>query len=333
MTTVSKPPTGGGTASNAGRDPAPKRVQQQKISKLLWKMPPHRRKEALTFYLFISPWVIGFIGLLAGPMVLSIYFSFTQWDTFTPPEWVGLDNYKTLLFEDPIFKKVMWNTFFYALISVPLSMGLSLFLANLLNKQIRFRKFFRTLVYLPHLIPLVAVALIFQMVLAPEAGPLNQALSFFGVAGPNWLNDPTWVKPALILMSLWQAGGGTILLLAGMNGIPKEFYEAAEIDGATSGQQFWRITFPQLTPVIFFNLIMGIIGAFQIFAQVFILTSGGPDNASNMAVTMLFDEAFVYYNMGYGSAIAWLLFIVIMLFTALAFMTSGKWVFYETEVR
>jgi multiple sugar transport system permease protein len=297
------------------------------------RLPLHRRKEARLFYLFISPWIIGFLGLLVGPMIYSIYLSFTDWDMFTTPTWVGLQNYKDLLFEDPIFWKVIWNTFYYALISVPLSMALSLFLANMLNKKIVFRKFFRTLVYLPHLIPIVAVALIFKMVLAPDAGPLNQALALIGIDGPNWLLDPTWVKPALVLMSLWQAGGGTILLLAGMNGIPKEFYEAAEIDGAGSLQQFWKITFPQLTPVIFFNLIMGIIGAFQIFAQVFILTSGGPDNASQMAVPMLFDEAFNFYHMGYASALAWLLFIVIMIFTAIAFGTSGKWVFYETEVR
>ena len=145
--------------------------------------------------------------------------------------------------------------------------------------------------------------------------------------------DASWVKPALILMSLWQAGGGTILLLAGMNGIPKELYEAAEIDGASGFRQFWSVTFPQLTPVIFFNLIMGIIGSFQVFAQVFILTGGGPDNASQMAVPMLFDEAFRFYHMGYGSAIAWILFVVIMAFTALAFATSGRWVFYESEVR
>lgn len=308
-------------------------VTAPKMSRLLWKMPKHRRREALTFYLFISPWVIGFLAFMLGPMVLSIYLSFTEWDTFTPPTWVGLQNYTTLLFDDPVFKKVMWNTFFYSAISVPASMLVALFLANLMNKKIVLRKFFRTLIYLPHLIPLVAVALIFQMVLAPEAGPLNQALSWIGITGPDWLNDPNWVKPALILMSLWQAGGGTVLLLAGMNGIPKDFYEAAELEGASSLRQFWSITFPQLTPVIFFNLIMGIIGSFQVFAQVFILTSGGPDNASQMAVPMLFDQAFTFYNMGYGSAIAWLLFIVIMAFTAVAFATSGRWVFYETEVR
>lgn len=297
------------------------------------KMPPHLRKEALLFYLFISPWVTGFLVFLLGPMIFSIYLSFTEWDSFTPPRWVGLENYITLLTDDPIFWKVMGNTAYYAIISVPLGMAVSLFIANLLNKQVRLRKLFRTLVYLPHLIPIVAVALIFQMVFAPEAGPLNQALALVGITGPNWLMDATWVKPALILMSLWQAGGGTILLLAGMNGIPKELYEAAEIDGATSFRQFWSVTFPQLTPVIFFNLIMGIIGSFQVFAQVFILTGGGPDNASQMAVPMLFDEAFRFYHMGYGSAIAWILFVVIMAFTALAFATSGRWVFYESEVR
>lgn len=296
-------------------------------------MPAHRRKEALTFYLFISPWVIGFVAFLLGPMLFSIYLSFTEWDSFTAPVWVGLDNYITLFTDDPIFLKVMWNTAYYSLISVPLGMVASLFIANLLNKKVRFRKLFRTLVYLPHLIPIVAVALIFQMVFAPEAGPLNQALALIGIDGPNWLRDADWVKPALILMSLWQAGGGTILLLAGMNGIPKELYEAAEIDGASGFRQFWSVTFPQLTPVIFFNLIMGIIGSFQVFAQVFILTGGGPDNASQMAVPMLFDEAFRFYHMGYGSAIAWILFVVIMAFTALAFATSGRWVFYESEVR
>ncbi|MFC0672679.1 carbohydrate ABC transporter permease [Brachybacterium hainanense] len=321
------------TVLDAAAPPGPGRIPAPGGRQPRATMPPHRRREALLFYLFISPWVIGFLVFLLGPMLFSIYLSFTEWDSFTAPQWVGLQNYITLLTDDPIFWKVMGNTAYYAIISVPLGMVVSLFIANLLNKRVRFRKLFRTLVYLPHLIPIVAVALIFQMVFAPEAGPLNQFLALFGITGPHWLMDAAWVKPALILMSLWQAGGGTILLLAGMNGIPKELYEAAEIDGASSMRQFWAVTFPQLTPVIFFNLIMGIIGSFQVFAQVFILTGGGPDNASQMAVPMLFDEAFRFYHMGYGSAIAWILFVVIMLFTALAFATSGRWVFYESEVR
>lgn len=292
-----------------------------------------RRKEARFFWLFISPWIIGFVVFLLGPMLASIYLSFTDWDSFTDPNWVGVANYVRLFTEDEIFHKSLWNTFYFAFFSVPLGMAIALFLAALLNKEMKGRKLFRTLVYLPHLVPIVAVALIFQMVLAPDSGPLNRFLAVFGVDGPAWLFDSDWVKPAIILLSLWQAGGATVLLLAGMKGIPQEFYEAAEIDGASGMRQFWSITFPQLTPIIFFNLIMGIIGAFQVFAQVYILTQGGPDNASQMVVPLLFNEAFRNYRMGYASAISWVLFLIVMALTVLAFATSRKWVFYETEVK
>ncbi|WP_457964375.1 sugar ABC transporter permease [Arthrobacter sp. D1-29] len=292
-----------------------------------------RRKEARFFWLFISPWIVGFMVFLLGPMLASVYLSFTDWDSFTDPNWVGFANYARLLTEDEVFHKSLWNTFYFAFFSVPLGMAIALWLAALLNKKVRARKVFRTLVYLPHLVPIVAVALIFQMVLAPDAGPLNKFLAVFGVDGPAWLFDSDWVKPAIILLSLWQAGGATVLLLAGMKGIPQEFYEAAEIDGASSRRQFWSITFPQLTPIIFFNLIMGIIGAFQVFAQVYILTQGGPDNASQMVVPLLFTEAFRNYRMGYASAISWVLFLIVMALTVLAFATARKWVFYETEVK
>ena len=325
MSTIQQAVPAPGASSQAPVPRGQKPGMRQRMSRM-------RRREAWLFYLFISPWIVGFLAFLLGPMIASIYLSFTSWDSFTPPVWVGLENYRQLLFEDPIFIKALWNTFYYAFFSVPLGMVVALWLANLLNKQIVFRKFFRTLVYLPHLIPLVAVALIFQMVLAPDSGPLNEFLALVGINGPAWLLDGDWVKPALILLSLWQAGGATVLLLAGMKGIPTEFYEAAEIDGASRTRQFWSITFPQLTPIIFFNLIMGLIGAFQIFAQVFILTGGGPDNASQMLVPLLFSEAFEFYHMGYASAISWLLFLVIMVFTAIAFWTAKKWVFYETEV-
>ena len=294
---------------------------------------PMRRKEARFFWLFISPWIVGFVVFLLGPMLASVYLSFTDWDSFTDPNWVGIANYVRLLTEDEVFLKSLWNTFYFAFFSVPLGMAVALWLAALLNKTMRARKIFRTLVYLPHLVPIVAVALIFQMILAPDSGPLNRVLAVFGIDGPAWLFDADWVKPAIILLSLWQAGGATVLLLAGMKGIPQEFYEAAEIDGASSVRQFWSITFPQLTPIIFFNLIMGIIGAFQVFAQVYILTQGGPDNASQMVVPLLFTEAFRNYHMGYASAISWLLFLIVMALTVLAFVTSRKWVFYETEVK
>lgn len=299
-------------------------------------MSPRRRKEAFYFWLFISPWLIGFAGFLLGPMIASVYISLTEWDSFTPPEWVGLENYAKALTEDPVFWKALWNTFFFAAVSVPLGLVIGVWLANLLNKQVRGRKLFRTFIYLPTLVPLVATAMVFKMVLAPS-GPLNDLLGWFGVDGPDWLLSAAWIKPALVILSVWGAGGATVLLLSAMNGIPRELYEAAEIDGASPWRQFWSVTFPQITPVIFFNLIMGLIGAFQIFSQVYILAPGGnvggPDNASQMMVTLLFQEAFSFYHFGYASAVAWLLFIVIMVFTLIAFRTSRKWVFYETEVR
>ncbi|WP_112134328.1 carbohydrate ABC transporter permease [Glycomyces dulcitolivorans] len=295
-------------------------------------MSSRSRKEAFYFWLFISPWLIGFVGFLLGPMIASVYISFTEWDSFTPPEWVGLDNYAKALTEDPVFWKALGNTFYYALISVPLGLVIGVWLANLLNKKVRGRKLFRTFIYLPTLVPLVATAMVFKMVLAPS-GPLNDLLGWFGIDGPNWLLDPTWVKPALIVLSAWGAGGATVLLLSAMNGIPRELYEAAEIDGANSWRQFWSVTFPQITPVIFFNLIMGLIGSFQIFSQVYILTAGGPDNASQMMVPLLFREAFSFYHFGYASAVAWLLFLVILAFTLIAFRWSRSWVFYEQEVK
>ncbi|MFG2469338.1 carbohydrate ABC transporter permease [Streptomyces canus] len=295
-----------------------------------------RRREALWFYVFVSPWVIGFLAFLLGPMISSIYFSMTDWDSFTPPKWVGMDNYTKLLTDDPIFWKALGNTLFYAAVSVPLGLLVGLWLANLLNKQVRARKLFRTLIYLPTLVPLVAASLAFRVVLAPS-GPLNDVLGWVGIKGPQWLLDPSWVKYALILLSVWGAGSATVLLLAAMKGIPRELYEAAEIDGAGPVRQFWSITVPQLTPVIFFNLVMGLIAAFQVFSQVYILmpkaSQPGTYNASQTMVPYLFDQAFSYYHMGYASAISWLLFAVILVFTLMAFRTTRRWVFYETEVK
>ncbi|MEC0184582.1 sugar ABC transporter permease [Paenibacillus peoriae] len=288
-----------------------------------------RQKDGKWFYIFISPWLIGFVGLTLGPILFSIYMSFTNWDLFQSPSFIGLDNYKTLLTDDLLFWKSVGNTFFYALISIPLGMAISLWIAYYLNKKIKGITFFRILFYLPSVVPVVASSLLFVHLLAPNKGLINRALALFGIQGPAWLLDPNWVKPALILMSLWGVGGGVVLLLAGMKGIPQELYEAAAIDGAQSTQSFFHITFPMLTPVIFFNLVTGIIGALQTFAQVFIVTSGGPDNASQMVVPYLFQNAFQFYKMGYASAIAWVLFIMIMVLTLLIFRSSALWVHYE----
>ncbi|MHA6533540.1 carbohydrate ABC transporter permease [Paenibacillus sp. BAC0078] len=288
-----------------------------------------KNKDGRWFYIFISPWLIGFLGLTLGPIIFSIYMSFTDWDLFQSPNFIGFENYINLLTDDPIFWKSVGNTFFYALIAIPLGMTISLWIAYYLNKKLKGITFFRVLYYLPSVVPVVAASLLFIRLFAPTEGLINEMLSFVGIQGPRWLLDPNWVKPALVLMSLWGVGGGVVLLLAGMKGIPPELYEASSIDGASSGQSFFSITFPMLTPVIFFNLITGIIGALQTFAQVFIVTAGGPDNASQMVVPYLFQNAFRFYKMGYASAIAWILFIIILVLTLIVFRSSALWVHYE----
>ena len=298
-----------------------------------------RKKEALWFYLLISPWLFGFITLTLGSMIYSFILSLTNWDLFTSPEFVGLENYIKLITKDKVFWKTVYNTLYYALISVSLGMLFSLFIGYFLNRPIKGSTFYRTLYYIPATVPAVASALLFKWLLAPDAGMINRFLALFGVDGPAWLLEPMWVKPALILMSLWTVGANITLLMAGMKSIPGEFYEAAELDGATPLDQYFRITLPLLTPVIFFNLVIGLIGALQIFTQIYIMTGtggasmGGPNNASMMIVPYLFNNGFRFYKMGYASAIAWILFLLVMFFTLLVFRSSSAWVYYETEVR
>jgi multiple sugar transport system permease protein len=291
------------------------------------------RREAMWFYVLVSPWIVGFLVFLAGPLLASLYLSLTDYDLLTTPHWVGLSNYVRMFSDDPLFWKVLGNTAFYTLVSVPLSTVISVALAALLNRPLPGMRVYRTIVYLPALVPLVASAMLFAWVLAPDAGLINKALALVGIRGPAWLLSETWVIPALVLMSIWGVGTGVVLLLAGMQGIPGELLEAATIDGANARQRFFRIVLPMLSPVILFNVVMGLIGAFQIFSQVYILTGGGPNNASQMLVPYLFEEGFKNYRMGYASALSWVLFAVIMICTAIVFRSSSRWVFYESEVR
>ena len=218
-------------------------------------------------------------------------------------------------------------------------MVFSLFIVYFLNRPIKGSALYRTLYYIPATVPAVASALLFKWLLAPDAGMINRFLALFGIDGPAWLLEPAWVKPALILMSLWTVGASITLLMAGTKSIPSEFYEAAELDGASPSRQYFRITLPLLTPIIFFNLINGLIIALQIFTQIYIMTGsgganmGGPNNASMMIVPYLFNNAFRFYKMGYASAIAWILFVLVMLLTLLVFRSSSAWVYYETEVK
>lgn len=298
-----------------------------------------KRKEALWFYLLVLPWVFGFVALTLGPMIYSLFLSLTDWDLFTPPQFVGLNNYIRLFSKDKVFWKTVFNTLYYAFISVPLGMLFSLLIVYFLTKPVKGSTIYRTLYYIPATVPAVASALLFKWLLAPDAGMINRFLAIFGVDGPAWLLDPVWVKPALILMSLWTVGVNITLLMAGTKSIPTEFYEAAELDGASYTARYFRITLPLLTPVIFFNLVNGLIVALQVFTQIYIMTGsggatmGGPNNASMMIVPYLFNNGFRFYKMGYASAIAWLLFVLVLILTLLVFRSSNAWVHYETEVR
>ncbi len=299
-----------------------------------------KRKEALWFYLLISPWLFGFLTLTLGAMIVSLLLSLTNWDLFTTPEFVRLDNYVRLFTKDKIFWKTVYNTLYYASISVAAGTFFSLFLGYFLNRPVRGSALYRTLYYIPATVPAVASALLFKWLLAPDVGLINRFLAVFGIDGPAWLIDPVWVKPALILMSLWTVGANITLLMAGMKSGPVEMYEAASLDGASPLRQYTRITIPLLTPVIFFNLIISMIGALQIFTQIYIMTGnggassmGGPNNSSMMIVPYLFNNGFRFYKMGYASAIAWILFLLILALTLLVFRSSSAWVYYETEVR
>ncbi len=288
------------------------------------------QREAVDCYMFVSPWIIGFLLFTLGPMLYSIGLSFCKWDIFTPAEFVGLGNYGKLA-ADPLFVKSIGNTLFYTVFAVPFGIAGALGLSILLNQKICGITIYRTIYYLPAVVSGVAVALLWRWIFNSEYGVLNAILGdVLGIARPpEWLNDELWSKPSLILMSFWAIGGGMIIFLAGLQGIPEQLYEAAEIDGANVLQRFRHITIPMLSPVIFFNLIMGIIASFQVFVQVYIMTSGGPSNSTLFYVLYLFNNGFQFFKMGYASALAWVLFVIIMAVTLVQFKLAGRWVYYE----
>lgn len=277
----------------------------------------------------ISPWLLGFLIFTAGPMLASLYLSFCKYDLHSL-QFVGTKNYEVLLTRDPLFWKSLGNTALYVLFSVPMGLTGSLLIAVLLNQKVKGIPVFRTLFYLPSLVPAVASALVWQWVFHPDAGILNFALSKVGVDGPKWLQDPKTALMSLIIMSLWGIGGSRMLIfLAGLQGVSDELYEAAQLDGADGWTCFRHITLPMLSPTIFFNLILGIIGSFQVFTSAYIMTGGGPDNATLMYVLYLYNNAFRFFKLGKASAMAWILFIMLLGFTAVQFKNASKWVYYE----
>lgn len=284
-------------------------------------------------FLFVTPWLLGFLIFTAGPMLTSLYLSFTKYD-LNSIKFVGTKNYERLLFDDPLFWKSLKVTFFYAIFAVPLGIVGSLGLALLLNQKVRGQRVFRTIFYLPALVPAVASSLLWSWIFNSDHGLLNYALGLFGIGGAEWLADEKYTLWAFIIMSLWGAGGGRmVIFLAGLQGISDSYYEAARIDGASAWQQFRAVTLPQLSPVIFFNLILGVIGSFQVFTEAYVMTSGGPNNATLTYALNIFRNAFEYFKLGKASAMAWILFLILLVITGFQFWGSKRWVYYEGEVR
>jgi multiple sugar transport system permease protein len=286
------------------------------------------QREEIVGWLFVTPAVLGLILWLAGPMLYSIWLSLTEWDLIRPPRFIGTANF-TRMVTDRLFYKYLWATLYYTAFHVPLTLILAFLVAMLLNTKTRGIAFFRTLYYIPSIVPAVANAVLWIWIFNSEFGLLNLFLRSLGFNKILWLQDPNTAMPALILMSLWSMGGTMIIYLAGLNGIPEQLYEAAEIDGAGAWSRFWNITIPMMTPVIFFNLILQIIGSFQVFTTSYLMTRGGPNYATNFYVLYLFDNAFSWFDMGYAAALAWVLFFIILALSLIVFRSGSRWVYYE----
>ena len=301
--------------------------------KVLRDWSSRKKREALTGYVCVSPWIIGFLAFTAGPMIASLYYGFTRWGILDTPDWIGLGNYRQAFLGDELFWQSLKVTAIYSFGSVPLNLVFGLLLAILLNQKVKLLGLFRTVYYLPSVLSGVAVSMMWIWIFNYRFGILNFLLKQIGVKGPPWLADPDWVLPAFIIMSLWGVGGGMLIYLGGLQGIPTELYEAAVIDGANAVQKFFSITLPLLTPVLFFNLVNGIIGSFQVFTPAFVMTGGGPANATLFYVLYLYRNAFSYgfgtYGMGYACALAWILFIIVLVLTLLILRSSPTWVHYE----
>jgi len=305
-------------------------IGQPRTSPRVKRASPLRRREALNGYLAILPWFLGFLIFTAGPMLYSAWLTFNSWELITPPRWVGLANYRFLL-EDPLLKTALWNTFIYTVVSVPLQLLVALGVALLLNLNIRGTNLYRSLIFLPSQMPAVASAMLWFFIFSPTEGLANAGLGLFGIPPQRWLWDINLVKPALIAIAVWAFGGAMIIFLAGLQDIPPSLYEAADLDGATPWSKLLNITVPLLTPTIFFNLVIGLIGAFQVFTPVYLMTGGGPGTSSMMMSLYIYRHGFEEFNMGYASLLAWVLFLIVITLTIIQFTLARRWVYYEGD--
>ncbi|MFC5469206.1 carbohydrate ABC transporter permease [Cohnella suwonensis] len=294
----------------------------------------YRNRSAFIGIMFAMPGILGLLLFTAAPMLASLGLSFTDYRIVNTPKFIGLDNY-TRLFDgtDPFFYKSLWVTFKYVILRVPIGLVVSFLVALLLNQEfIKGKSIFRTIYYLPVIVPTVAASMIWIWLFSPDLGLINSFLEKLHLPTIMWLDSEATVIPSIVLMSLWGIGSTVIIFLAGLQGVPRSLYEAATVDGAGVLRKFFNITVPMMTPIIFFNLIMGSIGAFQVFAQALIMTQGGPNNASLFYNYYIYREAFQFGEMGHASAIAWILFLIILIVTAVFFKSSKAWVYYESEV-
>jgi multiple sugar transport system permease protein len=294
-------------------------------------MTRNERRNLRNGLLFMSPWIIGFGVFMLYPVLASFYFSFCDYSVLEPPVWIGAENYAELM-GDKVFWISLGNTAYYAGVSLPLGMAVALAVAILLNTKVRGMAVYRTIFFLPAIVPIVAMAILWMWIFNGQYGVLNYALGAIGVPAkvlPTWLDDATWAMPALIIMGLWGIGYSVVIYLAGLQDIPVSLYESADIDGATWWQKTVHITIPMLSPVIYFNLVMGIIGTFQIFAAPYIMTEGGPERATTFYTLYLYNLAFGELRMGYACAMAWILFVIILVLTLLATRATRRHVHYE----
>jgi multiple sugar transport system permease protein len=290
-------------------------------------------REAVWGYIFLLPWVIGLVVFTVGPILASAYFSFTEYDVLSPPKWVGLANYEQAFFKDRQFWPSLWRTLVYSVAVVPISLFGSMALAMLLNRKVKGTNVFRTFFFLPSLTPAVALAVLWTWLFHPSVGPINMMLGWVGIEGPGWLSSKESAMSALIIISLWAAVGGNnmLIFLAGLQGVPQELYEASEIDGAGPWSKFRNVTLPMISPTLLFNLILGVIGALKVFTLAYVATSGGPSYATWFFALHIYRQAFEYFRMGYGSALAWVFVVVLLIFTYFQMTWSRRWVYYAGE--
>lgn len=297
----------------------------------------HLREETVAGWLSVSPWIVGFLVFTAAPFLASLYFSFTKYDVLNSPEWVGLDNYTRLFTKDRLFPLALKNTFVYALMYVPLHIITSLAVAMLLDQARYLKGIFRTAFYLPAVTPAVATAYLWVWILNPNDGIVNRTLRALHLPAPGWTVDPFWTKPTIVITSIWAMGAAMIMFLAALQGVPRDLYEAAKLDGANAWHRFKDVTFPMISGVTFFVATISVISSLQVFTQGYVMfdKNGGPENSALFVVMYLFKRAFGsgYFQMGYASAIAWVVFVLILIVTAIQFKLSDRWVYYENQAK